>query len=244
MNHQHSAPFLGVLGGLGPLATVYYLDLLNRMTEIHREQDHLDMLIYNLPSTPDRTAWLLGASAQSPVPGMVKALRAMEDQGVTAVAIPCMTAHCFLDTLQGEVEVPIIDGVGETVRCLKEAGVTAAGILATSGTIATGLFTQALESAGIRPVKPDEKGQRDIMGIIYGDIKAEKAVDMERFGAVSRQLREKGAEAIILGCTELSLIKRDYLIGPGYLDTLEVLARAALLRCGKTVKESYQGPLF
>lgn len=236
MKHQ----ILGVIGGLGPIATARFMELVVQMTDAQTEQENVDMIVYNFPSIPDRTGYILGSNLRSPLPGLLSVGRALARQGADWIAIPCVTAHYFLPELEAAVPVPIIDAVAETVRQLKGQGITRAGIMATDGTIRSGLFAKALERAGITPVIPSDARQRDVMHLIYEDIKAERPADMDRFRAVEAELRAQGAEVIILGCTELSLIKRDEEIGPGFLDTMEVLAQQSVLRGGKKLKKEYQ----
>ena len=111
--------------------------------------------------------------------------------------------------------------------------------MATDGTIESGLFAKELEAAGITPVVPSADGQRAVMHLIYKNIKAGKEPDMEKFHFVRDELFSLGAKAIILGCTELSLIKRDHQVGGGFIDVMEVLARQSLVKCGKTVKTEF-----
>ena len=230
---------LGVIGGLGPLATAHFLELTTRMTDAKVEQQNLDMIVYNFPSIPDRTGYILGSNLKSPLPGLLWAGRSLAQQGVDVIAIPCVTAHFFYEELCEGVRTPIIHGVRETARHLKARGVSSAGIMATDGTILSGLFSRALSDEGIRPVLPSKARQADVMQIIYKDIKAGNPPDMTKFHAVEEELRKKGAETIVLGCTELSLVKKDFPLGPGYLDSMEVLAQQALLRCGKPIKQQY-----
>lgn len=236
---QKEKKVLGVIGGLGPMATTHFMELVIRMTDASMDQENVDMIVYNFPSIPDRTGYILGSNLKSPLPGLLWVGRSLARQGVDCIAIPCITAHFFYEELAEEIRVPILNGINETVKHLKENGVTRAGIMATDGTIISGLFSQALLSVGITPVLPSRQRQADVMHLIYNNIKAGQSVEMERFQAVQQELRQRGAEVIILGCTELSLIKRDHTIGPGFLDSMEVLARQAVLRCGKTVKKEY-----
>lgn len=230
---------LGVIGGLGPLSTAHFLELTTRMTDAKAEQQNLDMIVYNFPSIPDRTGYILGSNLKSPLPGLLWAGRNLARQGVDHIAIPCITAHFFYEELRQAIRTPIVHGVWETARYLKTQGITSAGILATDGTICSGLFSRALSDAGIRSVIPSKPRQGDMMALIYEQIKKGKPPDMEKFRAVSGELREKGAEVLILGCTELSLVKKDFAIGSGYLDAMEVLARESLIRCGKPIKPEY-----
>lgn len=112
--------------------------------------------------------------------------------------------------------------------------------MATDGTVHSGIFSRELEAQGIVPVIPRKAHQEAVMRLIFDDIKAGNPVDMEEFFVVARSLKDDGAEAVILGCTELSLIKRDHDIGPGFIDAMEVLAQQSILRCGKPLKTEYQ----
>lgn len=231
---------LGVIGGLGPMATTHFMELVIQMTDAGTEQENLDMIVYNFPSIPDRTGYILGSNLRSPLPGLLSAGNSLARQGVDCIAVPCMTAHYFYRELEAGIPAQVINAVGETVRLLKEQGITKAGIMATDGTIASALFTNELIDAGILPVLPSEERQADVMHLIYRNIKAGEPPEMDRFRAVRQELQEKGAEVIILGCTELSLIKRDQDIGHGFLDAMEVLARQAIVRCGKKLKPKYE----
>ena len=231
---------LGVIGGLGPIATAYFMELVIRMTDAAIDQEHIPMLIYNCPDIPDRTGYLLGKCADSPLPRMIDLGRRLQQQETCCIAIPCITAHCFHEELEAAIEVPIIHAVKETVLHLKENGVQKVGIMATDGTISTGIFARELEREGLEPIVPSYARQQDVMHLIYDNIKANRAPEMDRFDAVRDELREKGAEAIILGCTELSLIKRDYPIGHGFIDAMEVLAQRSVAFCGGVLKEEYR----
>lgn len=232
-------PILGVIGGLGPIATAHFLELTIQMTDAHIDQENLDMIIYNFPSTPDRTDYILGKNPNSPLPGMLGAGKAMVDQGASYIAIPCVTAHYFYDELEAGIPAPIINGVAETAHHLRRRGITRAGIMATDGTIQAGILSRALEEVGITPLIPTEARQRDVMHLIYENVKAGIPAEIDRFRAVQDDLVGQGAQTIILGCTELSLIKRDYPIGPGFIDVMEVLAQCSVVRCGGKLKPSY-----
>ena len=234
---------IGVIGGLGPLATAHFMELVIEMTDAKTDQENVDMIVYNFPSIPDRTGYILGSNLRSPLPGLLSVGRALERQKVSRIAIPCVTAHYFHRELQSAIGVPILNGVAETVALLRGAGIRRAGILATDGTIRSELLSRELDFAGILPVLPSRERQRDVMHLIYDNVKAGKKAEMDRFWRVVQELRDCGAEIIILGCTELSLIKRDEAIGEGFLDIMEVLAREAVLRSGKQLKEQYRDPV-
>lgn len=231
---------LGVIGGLGPMATALFMEQVISMTDAATDQENVDMILYNFPSIPDRTGYILGTSSQSPLPEMTRVGLALAQQAVSCIAIPCVTAHYFHSQLQQCIPVPIINGVAETARLLKEQGIGRVGIMATDGTVRTRLLSGELEKAGIQPVLPSALRQKDVMHLIYENVKAGRPVGMDRFRAVQQELLDAGAQWIILGCTELSVIKRNCDIGPGFLDVMEVLARESVLRCGKKLRPEYE----
>lgn len=222
---------LGIIGGLGPLATAWFYELVTRMTKADCDQDHLDIMILSKPGIPDRTAYIIDKNKKNPVPEIIISGRQLAAQGAEILVMPCVTAHCFYDQIDQALTVPVVNMISETAECLKQEGFHRVGLMATDGTIGCQLFQRTLDSLGIETVIPDRKSQQGIMHIIYNNIKADREIEMGYFERARDDLRKKGAEVIILGCTELSLIKRDYSIGSGYLDSLEVLAKCAIERC-------------
>ena len=230
---------LGVIGGLGPIPTAHFMELVIHMTDVNTDQQHLPMIVYNMPFIPDRTAHILDNSKESPLPLMLEFGQRLQEQGADCLVIPCMTAHYFVGGLEEKISTPIIHGIRETVAHLKEHGIERVGIMATDGTIRSGVFHRELEKQGLTPIAPLEEAQKCVMHLIYENVKAGKPAEMDRFRTAAEDLRAQGAQAIILGCTELSLIKRDYDIGAGFIDAMEVLARQSVLACGKPLKKEY-----
>lgn len=231
---------LGVIGGLGPLATTYFIELLTAMTKADSDRDKVDVIVFDFPSIPDKSGYILGSNLRSPLPGLLAVGRSLARQGADYIAIPCTTAHFFYEELKAGIPAEILHGIRETAEYLKSSGITSAGIMATDGILASKLFIRELTNVGILPVLPSEERQEDVMHLIYHNVKAGKCVEMERFRTVEEELRAKGAEVIILGCTEMSLIKRDHALGPGFLDSMEILASSAILKCGGRLKEEYR----
>ena len=230
---------LGVIGGLGPMATAYFLQLLVQMTEARTDQEHIEVLLHSKPQIPDRTRFILGQSREDPLPQMVEIGRELAGQGAELIAVPCVTAHYFQKKLEDSIGIPVVDTIRETALSLKAAGVTKAGILATDGTIESGLFQRAFAGEGISAMLPDRAGQQAVMQIIYQNVKAGQPVDSAAFWRVTEGLFGQGAQAVLLACTELSLVKRDFGLGEGFLDVMEVLARKAVLICGR-LKGQYE----
>lgn len=231
---------LGIIGGMGPMATAYLLELIIRMTDARTDQEHLDVVVFNRPRVPDRTAYILDKTKPSPLPVLTGMAQSLEKLGCGVLCAPCVTSHFFFPQLSRSVGVPFLHMVEETAQELRQAGVRKAGILATTGTVRTGLFQRALEAVGIQWEVPDGEGQALVMSLIYDDVKAGRAPDMEKFRRAGGPLFAKGCDSLILGCTELSLIKKDIPLGSGYVDALEVLAKAAVTACGAPLKEEYR----
>lgn len=231
---------LGVIGGLGPLATAYYYELLTKMSDVHYDQEHLEIFIHSCPQIPDRTGYILDHHKENPIHDLIKVGQGLEKQGADYLAIPCITAHYFHDELSQAIHVPIIHLIHEVGQYLERKQVQCVGIMATTGTITTQLFQKELESRGIKALIPQEDTQQDVMHLIYENVKSGVDIEMERFKRVSDNLFEQGAEVIILGCTELSIIKKEKNLDERYLDAMELLAAVALKKCHKDIKEEYQ----
>lgn len=231
---------LGVLGGLGPMATAYFLELTVEFTDAAKDQEHLQSIVMNAPSIPDRTAFILGKSRENPVEPMIRLGQQLKTLGATVIATPCITAHYFHRQLQEGIGLPMLHGIECVARQLKEAGIQRVGLMATDGTVQSGIFQRQVEELGMELVLPDEAGQAAVMSLIYDQVKAGKEPDLALFHRVKEQLRQAGAQVVVLGCTELSLLKKNAPLGRGIVDALEVLAQQSVLACSKPVKTQYQ----
>ena len=203
---------LGVIGGLGPMATAYFLRLVTDMTDAQTDQEHIETVIVSRPATPDRTSYILGKSDYF---------------------------QKELDQNLGKYQdAQFIDGLKETALFLSERGIKSCGIMATDGTIESKLFQNTFEKYGIKSLVPDNESQKLVMAIIYDYVKKGIRPRNEDFQKVYCRLKEAGAQVVLLGCTELSMIKRDLGVSSDVLDVLEVLARKSVIECG-SLKESY-----
>ena len=231
---QEKHPVLGILGGLGPAASCYLYQMLIDHTPAQRDQDHIDLVLSSRASTPDRTAFITGQSSEDPFTIMEQDGRSLVRYGATVLAIPCNTAHYFYDRLAAALPVPVLNMPRLTVKDAAAAGCRRLGILATDGTIQAQTYQIACQEAGMDWAVPAPKNQQGIMSIIYDQIKKGHRADMTVFNAAAQDLAEQGCDFAVLGCTELSLVKRDEHLGPFFIDSTEVLCRYALLACGVT----------
>lgn len=230
---------LGVIGGLGPMATAYYLELVVRMTDAKCDQEHPEIIVMNVPSIPDRTAYILGKSEENPLQPMVELGKQMKNIGATVIATPCITAHYFHEALQDGIGLPVIHAIRATAQLLRDGGVKKVGLMATDGTVQSGIFQRQVEELGMELVLPSPDAQKGVMALIYDQVKAGVKPDMDLFASIRDDLRRSGAEVVVLGCTELSLLKKGQELGNGILDALEVLAKESVLACGKAVKPEF-----
>ncbi|WP_249138806.1 aspartate/glutamate racemase family protein [Phycicoccus avicenniae] len=230
----------GVLGGLGPAATVHYLRRVVEMTDAERDQDHVELLVWQRGSVPDRTAFLRG-EGESPEDALVAHVVDLERAGATFVAIPCNTAVVWVEQMRAAVDIEVLDTVDETVA---EAirlvpGLRRLGLLATDGTISAGTYARSAERAGVELVLPDDDVQREVMSVIYDGVKAGRPVPRERFDALVAHLKDKGAQGVALGCTELSVLHGEQGVDdPTVVDSIDSAARATVLRSGRPLRRS------
>ena len=227
---------LGVLGGMGPQATnTFYQRIIDR-TQAETDQEHLRVLIWSDAKIPDRTAGILGTpdQAEAVYAALLAGAKLLEGAGCTVLAIPCNTSHYFVDRLQAQLHIPIIHMIRETVAAIQAMGKKTVGILATDGTVQTGIYQKELTAAGLTPVTLPERLQKTVMSIIYDEIKGGKPVDLPEFLRIADALKAAGCQRAVLGCTELSLIKRNCGLDDFFIDSTEVLARETILACGKT----------
>ena len=233
MEATQRSPLLGILGGLGPMSTVYFYELLTAHTQAQTDADHIDLIISSRASTPDRTAFLLGRSKDDPFPAMREELHRLKNAGAELLVIPCNTAHTFYEKLQAASDAPILNIIEQTVAHLKRGGIKQFGLLATEGTVRSGAYQHFCKSNQITCILPTDEEQAEISAFIYRDIKQNRPVDMERFFKIADALRARGCERLVLGCTELSLLKKQGLSDEIYVDSLEVLAYHTILACQK-----------
>ena len=234
MQNVKNQKLLGILGGLGPMASVYFCEMLIAHTRSERDSDHINFLLSSRADTPDRSSFILGRSSEDPTSAMTEEARRLESAGADLIAIPCNTAHYFYDRICEAVSTPILNIITETARFCHASGVSKIGVLATEGTAASGAYTKFLDGYGIEliPLTPEE--QHTVSQIIFDQIKRGNAPDINEFFGVTDALRRRGAELIVLGCTELSLVKKKYCLPNYVIDSLELLALSAISACGKT----------
>lgn len=233
-----SKKLLGVIGGMGAQASADFYDTIIDCTHAPRDQDHIDMLIYSKASIPDRTAAIEQMAVEGVIHALQSAYNTLVHAGANYIVMTCNTSHSFIDRLQTVDAVPIVHIIEEAVSELKRQGVSKVGVLLTDGLAKTNVYHRYLMQYGIEDVYPSAHNQTLVMKIIYEQIKAGLPPDTQMFDTIVQELKEKGVDRVILGCTELSVYAKIQNLGPFFFDPQKNLARRCVELCGGVLKES------
>jgi len=229
--------FLGVLGGMGPLATADFLKKLVENTPAHTDQEHIPVLLYGNCTIPDRTTYIVGAGP-SPLPKLLEGIKFLNNSGVKAICIPCNSAHCWHPEMAETSAVPIFHIVrasAEQVR-KKNPFTKTVGVLSTFGTYQMDIYRKTLADMGFEVVAPTVAEFETLVSPGIAMIKANELDAAEEvFAKAATLLRSRGAEIIILGCTEIPIgMQKQYKQNPAlFVDSTEALALAILKSFGR-----------
>ncbi len=221
----HNEKVIGILGGMGPEATLELFRRIIQKTPARCDQEHVRVIIDSNPKIPDRTEAMLN-HGPDPLPLLQETARNLEGAGADFIVMPCNTAHYYLDGIQAAVHIPVIDMIRETAARIREQKV---GLLATDGTLRSKLYHEACAKRGIEIMEPEAQHQRAVMEAIYS-IKAGKNGSQlkKRVLKAAEALEARGAQAIIVGCTEISLILTQKDVRVPLYDALGILADTAV----------------
>jgi aspartate racemase len=221
---------IGILGGMGPEATIDLFYKIIKFTPAEKDQEHLRIIIDNNPKIPDRTAAILG-KGEDPLPALQETAQNLEKAGADFIVIPCNTAHYFLSSIQESVNIPVLNMIEETAKETKKRipQIKKVGLLASIGAYKSEIYHQHFKKFYIEVISPQEKDKEEIMKIIYtikaGDLSDEIKKDILK---ITQKLIDKGAEAIIAGCTEIPLILKEGDVSVPLIDPTQILARIAV----------------
>jgi aspartate racemase len=224
---------LGVLGGMGPLASAHFMTRLTLLTPAERDQDHIPAVLWSDPRVPDRTGSRLGQGAD-PLPWLLRGIAGLHQAGCGAIAIPCNTAHGWYDQMQAAAGCPILHIVDAASEDLRQAGIGPGliGVMGTAATLAMRLYQDRLGGQGWECLVPsDAEMQRQVSPAIAA-VKANRVVEAYApLAEVVRNLAGRGARAVVLGCTEIPLgIQAGPwdTLGVPLIDTIDALARTSI----------------
>ena len=221
---------IGILGGMGPEATIDLFYKIIKFTPVEKDQEHLRIIIDDNPKIPDRTAAILG-KGEDPLPALQKTARNLEKAGADFIIIPCNTAHYFLSSIRESVRIPVLNMIEETAKDIQQRipQIQKVGLLASVGTYKTEIYHQQFKKLNIEVVYPDEKDKDAVMKAIY----AVKAGDLSEgvksnILKIAQKLIDEGVKVIIAGCTEIPLIIKEGDIPVPLIDPTQVLAKIAV----------------
>ncbi|WP_170875287.1 aspartate/glutamate racemase family protein [Virgibacillus pantothenticus] len=234
--------FFGILGGLGPQATINFMQTLIERTVANKDQDHMNYIAFQHATIPDRTAFILKKTEANPFPYLKEDAKKLENMKVDFIVMPCNTAHYFYNQLQNEISVPIINMIDETIIYIKKnySHIKKIGVLATEGTIRSHLYNDVIEKNGMTVIPTPIEIQQTTNILIYDQIKKKRAINQDLYLKIINQMISLGCELIILGCTELSVINSDVgslSISLPIVDAQQVLVEKTIRLCRKNVVE-------
>ena len=198
--------FFSILGGMGTMATESFVHLLNERVVTHKDQDYLNYVLFNHATVPDRTAYILDATNDSPLPYLLDDIEKQNLLKPDFIVLTCNTAHHFFDTLQAATPIPILHMPKEAVKeVMKQKEVGKVAFFGTTGSVKAGIYETQMRQAGLEVYIPTEKLQDKINHLIYHDIKENDFLNQSLYVEILKDAVDAGCKQIILGCTELSL---------------------------------------
>lgn len=221
---------IGILGGMGPEATADLFLKIIRATPADKDQEHLRVIIDNNPQIPDRTAAILNQGTD-PLPMLVETAKNLVRAGADLILIPCNTAHYYYQEIQAQCPVPVLNMIELCARRAREVvpNLERVGLLATRGTVATGLYEKAFQQWGVQVLTPPEEEQERIMRVIYGVKAGRPPGELKHLWLpVVKGLVNRGVQAVVLGCTELPLVIDPAEVPVPVLDATAILAQEAV----------------
>ena len=217
---------VGVIGGMGPEATVDFLRRVVVATPAKDDADHIRVLVDNNPKIPSRIAALIDGTGEDPLPVLIAMARGLEKQGADFLVIPCNTAHYYLPQIAEAVSIPLLDMIALSVAQLAAlpSKPRTIGMLASPAVQKVGLYAARLKDSSLTALFPDTTGEAKMLDIIRA-VKANAVTPQHRaeYSAIARELREEGADAFLIACTELSVIGPPEGVQLPYVDALDVL---------------------
>ena len=224
---------------MGPLATCDLFSKIIQITDASCDQEHVRICIDNNTEISDRTNAII-RHGKDPVPEMVKSAVRLQSFGADVLIMPCNTAHYFYDRILPFVDIPFLSMIDETAKAISDRGLRKIGLLATDGTLQTAVYEKAFKKRGISIVVPPPENQVHIMDLIYNGVKAgNKEIDTKPTKKTIEDLFRKGAQTLVLGCTELPVAFDLYGFDYPNTDPTLILASRAVQFVGAKVKKEY-----
>lgn len=223
---------LGIIGGMGPMASAVFYDMISSKTDASCDQENLNLILLSHAGMPDRTEAILSKDE-----AQIEAVRSklyadaifLQNAGCTAIAVTCNTAHYFVNMIEDELDIPFIHLIRETAEAVAtEFATKKVAVLATDGTIETRLYQDELSKRGVIAFTPKAEVQALVMHEIYECIKSGKPADEEIWQKIEEYVKAEGCEAAVLACTELSVVRKELSLGSFYFDPMDIMAERCL----------------
>lgn len=223
---------LGIIGGMGPMASAAFYDMISSKTDASCDQENLNLILLSHAAMPDRTRAILSKDE-----AQIEAVRSklyadamfLQNAGCTAIAVTCNTAHYFVNMIEGEIDIPFIHLIRETAEAVaSKFGARKVAVLATDGTIETRLYQDELSKRGVIAFTPKAEVQALVMHEIYECIKSGKPADEEIWQKIEEYVKAEGCKAAVLACTELSVVRKELSLGSFYFDPMDIMAESCL----------------
>ena len=224
-----SEKVVGVIGGMGPEATVDFMHRLVARTPARDDVDHLHVLVDNNPKIPSRIAALIDGTGEDPTPVLCDMARGLQAQGADFLVMPCNTAHYYLPAIARSVSIPVLDMVQLAIQKLSIVKPRRVGMLASPAVRKVGLYKARMEQAGLHALFPEPQDEDVLLGIIKA-VKAGRLDDKRRqdYSKVAGNLLSGGADALLVACTEFSVIGPPAGVTASVVDALDVLVEATI----------------
>ena len=223
---------LGIIGGMGPMASAVFYDMISSKTDASCDQENLNLILLSHAGMPDRTRAILSkdeAQIEEVRTKLLADAMFLQNAGCTAIAVTCNTAHYFVNMIEDELDIPFIHLIRETAEAVaSEFGEKKVAVLATDGTIETRLYQDELSKRGVIVFTPKAEVQALVMHEIYECIKSGKPADEEIWQKIEEYVKAEGCEAAVLACTELSVVRKELSLGSFYFDPMDIMAERCL----------------
>lgn len=227
---------LGIIGGMGPLATAKLFERIILLTDAKSDQEHLHIIIDNNTSIPDRTAYILGEGADPRNELIVSAIK-LQKMGADFLIIPCNTAHYFYEDIVKEIDIPILSMIDETAKYIKDnhKDIKNVGLLATEGTYKAEVFDKVFNKYDLNIIRPSKEKQKHIMEFIYNIKKGKQHTDLSGYYSAMAEIEKQHTDIFVVGCTELSVALEMYSLVGKYINPIDLIAQRAIEFAGGKV---------
>lgn len=230
---------LGILGGMGPLATAKLFEKIVLLTDANKDQEHIHVIIDNNTYIADRTSYILGNSSEDPKTQLIESAKRLEKAGADFIIMPCNTAHNFYKDIIKEINIDFLNMIEETAKYIKNTypDMEKVGLLATDGTLKAKVYDKVFEKYGLEIIKPTGDNQKAVYDLIYNIKEGISQEEFSGFYKAMDEIKENNVDLFIAGCTEISVALDLYKLEGNFVDPMDAIAVSAIKFAGGKVKD-------